>query len=181
MTNKPLDAMTQRVLNLWREVLDALESDVNKLAGTVDWVTKKSVLDSYRLRDSLDWHDSKLKAIDLQYADIRTDKGLFYLMQQNSDVPAFLTEGEIERAIKNPPTDTRAYVRGKAVQNYGASVVGASWESLIFQISPSEPLKRIGLPDARGYGAIDTEHLFSTPAEPAQFISNFERHINKQH
>jgi proteasome accessory factor A len=181
MANKPPDAMTEQVLDLWQKVLAALRNDLESLVGTVDWVTKKSVLDSYRLRDDLGWQDSKLKAIDLQYSDIRTEKGLAYLMQRNSKTPDFFAEPEIAHAVDNPPTDTRAYVRGKAVRNYGNSVVGASWESLIFQISPDEPLKRVGLPDARGYGAIETQELFAVPREPAQFISDFERHLKEQH
>lgn len=181
MANKPHDAMTQEVLNFWREVLDALESDNESLVGTVDWVTKKSVLDSYRLRDDLGWQDSKLKAIDLQYSDIRADKGLAYLMQRNSMTTELFTDLEVERAMINPPEDTRAYVRGKSVQSYGQSVVGASWESLIFQISPDEPLKRIGLPDARGYSATETAHLFAKQDELIEFVSNLEQLINDQH
>ena len=181
MAHKPNDAMTVQVLALWGEVLDALESVTESLIGTVDWVTKKSVLDSYRLRDDLGWQDSKLKAIDLQYSDIRADKSLAYLMQRNSKRAELFTEQEVQRAMTNPPEDTRAYVRGKAVQNYGQSVVGASWESLIFQISPDQPLKRIGLSDARGYSAIETAHLFAKQCEPAEFVGNLEQLTNKQH
>ena len=181
MASKPFDAMTKQVLVLWRDVLDALESDTQSLIGTVDWVTKKSVLDSYRLRDDLGWQDSKLKAIDLQYCDIRVDKGLSYLLQRNSNSSEMFDEQEVELAIANPPVDTRAYVRGKAVQNYGANVVGASWESLIFQISPDQPLKRIGLPDARGYRSNETEHLFAQQCEPAEFVTKLEQLISEQH
>lgn len=181
MATKPFDAMTNQVLELWQEVLDALEQNPDTLVGTVDWITKKSLLDSYRLRDDLGWQDNKLKAIDLQYSDIRADKGLAYLVARNSGMPNMFSDTEIEWAIDNPPEDTRAYVRGKSVRNYGANVAGASWESLIFQISTDEPLRRIGLPDASGYGANQTAEIFKTLASPADFVANLESLISKQH
>lgn len=178
---KSTDAMTLKVLDLWREVLEALETDISSLVGLVDWVTKKSVLDSYRLRDELGWQDNKLRAIDLQYADIRQDKGLAYLMQRNSGTSDFFTEDQINQAVDNPPEDTRAFIRGKSVQRFGSNVVGASWESLIFQISTDEPLKRIGLPDARGYDAKTSANLFMHEPTPAEFVANLELLINEQH
>ena len=181
MARKPSDEMTQKILGLWQEVLDALEHNPDTLVGKVDWITKKSLLDTYRLRDSLGWQDSKLKAIDLQYGDIRAEKGLAYLVSRNSGGSDMFSESEVEWAIDNPPQDTRAYVRGQAVRNYGLSVVGASWESLIFQISTSEPLHRIALPDAGGYGASETAHFFETLSNPAEFVDNLERLIGKQH
>jgi len=178
---KSNDSMTLKVIDLWREVLDALEADISSLVGLVDWVTKKSVLDSYRVRDDLGWQDSKLKAIDLQYADVREDKGLAYLVQRNSGESDLFSEDQIQQAVDNPPEDTRAFIRGKSVNRFGTSVVGASWESLIFQISPDEPLKRIGLPDARGYGAKISAHLFTQVTSLEEFVVNLEHLINEQH
>ena len=177
LATKHADPMTMQVLNLWESVLDALENDVDSLVGTVDWVSKKSLLDSYRLRDDLGWQDSKLKAIDLQFSDIRADKSLALVIQRNSGGAEFFSEQDITRAVANPPEDTRAYVRGKSVQNYGEYVVGASWESLIFQPSPDEPLQRVGLPDARGYGASETSALFADHPNLTDFVADLERLI----
>ena len=44
----------------------------------LDWVAKLKLLNQYRDRDDLDWDDAKLHLIDLQYADIRPDKGLYH-------------------------------------------------------------------------------------------------------
>ena len=177
---KPADEMTAQVLNLWREILDALEHDRDSLVGTVDWVTKKSLLDSYRLRDDLSWQDSKLKAVDIQYSDVRSDKGLAYLLQRNADTDDFFEASEIQHAISNPPIDTRAYLRGMSVQLFGHDVVGSSWESLIFQISPDEPLRRIGLPDASGYGAAQMSELFAQNLSLQKFVAHLERVIRNQ-
>ena len=175
------DVMTDQVLEMWGQVLDALESDKNSLIGLVDWLTKKSLLDSYRVRDGLNWQDSKLKAIDLQYSDIRSDKGLAYLVSRNSSAPNFFSDTQVEAAIHNPPRDTRAYVRGKSVEHFRDGVVGASWESLIFQVSSDEPLKRIALPDAHGFTADIAAHLFENADSLANFVTNLERFADNEH
>lgn len=181
LADRAVDEMTAQVVQIWREVLDALEKEPDSLIGIVDWVTKKSLLDSYRLRDGLGWQESKLKAIDLQYSDIRVDKGLAYLVQRNSQSVELLKQQEIDHAVSNPPVDTRAFVRGNSVKYFGDTVVGASWESLIFQISPNEPLRRIGLPDARGYNATQTASLFEQSLPTAEFVSSLERLTKNQH
>jgi proteasome accessory factor A len=181
LATKGADVMTRQVLDLWESVLDALENDIDSLIGTVDWVSKKSLLDSYRLRDDLGWQDSKLKAIDLQFSDIRADKSLALVIQRNSGVSDFFSEEDIARAVANPPEDTRAYIRGKSVQTYGEYVVGASWESLIFQTSPDDPLQRVGLPDARGYGASETSAFFADHLNLTDFVANLERLIANRH
>ena len=47
-------------------------------ARELDWVAKLQLLEQYRDRDGLDWDDAKLHLIDLQYADVRPDKGLYH-------------------------------------------------------------------------------------------------------
>ncbi|MTV27983.1 hypothetical protein FTX61_21630, partial [Nitriliruptoraceae bacterium ZYF776] len=55
------------------DVLTTAEDDPRRLAGQVDWATKLELLEAYRERDGLDWTSNRLKAIDLQYHDVRRD------------------------------------------------------------------------------------------------------------
>ncbi len=72
------DAQTVDVLARWESVLGRLETDPMLCARELDWVAKLQLLEQYRDRDGLEWDDAKLHLIDLQYADIRPDKGLYH-------------------------------------------------------------------------------------------------------
>ena len=48
----------------------------------------------------------------------------------------------VERAIFDPPTDTRAYFRGECIRRYPDSVFGVNWDSISFNVG-DEPIKRI--------------------------------------
>jgi proteasome accessory factor A len=53
-----------------------------------------------------------------------------------------VTEEEVQAAITTPPSDTRAYFRGRALEKYASSIAAASWDSVIFDVG-RESLVRI--------------------------------------
>jgi proteasome accessory factor PafA2 len=130
------------VLQRWENVLSALESDPLSLQRELDWVAKYRLLESYRERDGLAWSDPKLRLIDLQYHDVRTDKGLYYRMAATGKVDRLVSDREIELAIMEPPEDTRAYFRGRCIARYPDAIAAASWDSMIFDTG-KEALQRI--------------------------------------
>jgi proteasome accessory factor PafA2 len=130
------------VLRRWENVLSALESDPLSLQRELDWVAKYRLLESYRERDGLAWSDPKLRLIDLQYHDVRTDKGLYYRMAATGKVDRLVSDREIEQAVMEPPEDTRAYFRGRCIARYPDAIAAASWDSMIFDTG-KEALQRI--------------------------------------
>ena len=64
-------------------------------ARELDWVAKLQLLEQYRDRDGLDWDDAKLHLIDLQYADIRPDKGLYHRLVRLGRIERLLTDEEV--------------------------------------------------------------------------------------
>jgi Pup amidohydrolase len=130
------------VLQRWENVLSALESDPFSLQRELDWVAKYRLLESYRERDGLAWSDPKLRLIDLQYHDVRTDKGLYYRMAATGKVDRLVSDREIEQAVMEPPEDTRAYFRGRCIARYPDAIAAASWDSMIFDTG-KEALQRI--------------------------------------
>jgi Pup amidohydrolase len=130
------------VLQQWEATLTALEEDPMNLARELDWVAKYRLLEAYRERDGLDWADPKLALIDLQYHDVRRDRGLYYKLVAGGKVERLVTEGEVELAVGQPPEDTRAYFRGKCIQKYPGSIMAASWDSVIFETG-REALQRV--------------------------------------
>jgi proteasome accessory factor A len=143
------DPWTAEVMLRWDEVLSGIERDPMDLSGQVDWVAKYRLLDGYRTKNNLDWKDSKLRMMDLQYHDVRTDKGLAYLLERNGKLERIVDESDVQRAITDPPDDTRAYFRGSCLAKYSRHIAAASWDSVIFdtgadvlqRVPMSEPLR----------------------------------------
>jgi proteasome accessory factor A len=126
------------VLRRWEAVLTALESDPMSLADQLDWVAKLRLVDGYRERHGLRWGDARLAALDLQYHDLRPDRSL----AGRVGLERLTGDDEVAEAMTEPPTDTRAYFRGKCLQKYAADVVAANWDSLVFDVG-TDPLRRV--------------------------------------
>ncbi|HEX6400740.1 MAG TPA: depupylase/deamidase Dop, partial [Actinomycetota bacterium] len=94
------DTPEQReVLDRWEGVLSALESEPLTLHRELDWVAKYRLLEGYRERDRLEWSDPKLRLIDLQYHDVRRDRGLYHRLAATGKVERLTTDGEVDRAV----------------------------------------------------------------------------------
>ena len=94
-------------------------------------------------RDGLDWSSPRLQAIDLQYSDVRPDKGLYNRLSAAGRFERIVTDAEVERAVIEPPEDTRAYFRGRCLAKYPDEVAAASWDSVIFDLPGRESLQRV--------------------------------------
>jgi len=136
------DDATADVLARWESVLTRLADDPRTLAGELDWVAKLEILEGYRARDGLDWSSSRLQLVDLQYADLRPDRGLYNRLVARGRIARLVSEEEVTRAMTTPPTDTRAYFRGRCMAQYAANVAAASWDSVIFDIG-RDSLQRV--------------------------------------
>ncbi|HSX68982.1 depupylase/deamidase Dop [Nocardioides sp.] len=137
------DAQTRDVLHRWESVLDRLERDPMLCASELDWCAKLQLLQQYRDRDGLDWDAPKLHAIDLQYADIRPEKGLYHRLVSLGRMQTLVDPASVERSMQEPPEDTRAWFRGTCLAKYGDGVAAASWDSVILDLEGHESLHRI--------------------------------------
>jgi proteasome accessory factor PafA2 len=136
------DEITLDVLARWEDALDKLGRDPMLCAGELDWVAKLRLLEGYRERESLGWSSHKLQLVDLQYSDVRPEKGLYQRLVARGSMATLFAEDEVQRAIVEPPDDTRAYFRGRCLAKYPAEVVAASWDSVIFDVG-RESLVRV--------------------------------------
>jgi Pup amidohydrolase len=137
------DAQTRDVLARWESVLNRLEADPMSCARELDWVAKLKLLNQYRDRDGLEWDDAKLHLIDLQYADIRPDKGLYHRLVRMGRMDRLLVDDAVADAMHVPPVDTRAYFRGRCLEKYADRIAAASWDSVIFDLPGRESLQRV--------------------------------------
>lgn len=155
---RPEPAWTD-LIREWGAVLHDLEVDFMRTADRLDWSAKLRMLNGFRRRDVLDWNDTKLAMAALQYHDTDPRKGLAYRLEQRGMLRRLFTDVELDRATADPPTETRAYFRGRCVERFPESLVAANWDSLVFDTG-EEPLKRVPMMEPlRGNKALVGELL----------------------
>jgi len=138
------------LLERWERVLTQLAEEPRQCARELDWVIKRELIHSYMSRKEVGFDDQRISMLDLQYHDLRLDKGLYYRLEREGYVERLLTDEEIHRAMQLPPTDTRAYFRGTCLRKFPAHVYGASWTSILLDTGAAA-VKRIPMTEpARG-------------------------------
>jgi len=153
----------QDVLLRWQHVLLGLKSDPMSVANVVDWVAKLRIVEGFTLRHGLQHDDARLKAIDLQYHDMRVDKCLAL----RAGLEVLCETDEVLRSMSQPPSSTRAFFRGTVLQRWPHAVIAANWDSVVFDID-NEGLKRVPMPEPlRGTKVLVGELLAmcQTPAD----------------
>ena len=138
-----VDEMTADVLDRWESILGRLAEDPMLTSRELDWVAKLELLEGYRTRDHLGWGHPRLQLVDLQYSDVRPERGLYNRLAARGRMVRIVSDEEVTLAMENPPDDTRAYFRGRCLQKYPDSVAAASWDSVIFDIPGHDSLQRV--------------------------------------
>lgn len=129
-------------LQHWESLLAGLENDPSSVADRVDWVAKQRLIDAYADRHQLAPGSAALRAIDLQYHDMRRSKSL----ASRCGLVSLIHPDEVQRAMTHPPESTRAYFRGRCVDRFGNDVIAANWDSMVFDIG-TDPLRRVPMDD----------------------------------
>jgi len=102
----------------WQYVLDSLNDDPDQLDREIDWVIKRRMIRSYIERNDTTWNDPRVFMLDLQYHDLRLNRGLYYLLERGGLVERVLNDDEIIKAKTEPPPDTRARMRGSSSSSH---------------------------------------------------------------
>ncbi|MBV1893149.1 MAG: proteasome accessory factor PafA2 [Ilumatobacteraceae bacterium] len=155
------------VLDRWEGVLTALESEPESAAGIVDWIAKRRLVEGYGNRHDLEPGSMRLKAIDLQYHDLRVDRCLAL----RAGLETLVSADEVGDAMTQPPETTRAYFRGRCLAKYPDEVVAANWDSVVFDVG-SEPLQRVPMMDPLRGTAEHVATLIDTSASARALLDN---------
>jgi proteasome accessory factor A len=158
------------ILDQWRELLDGVRDNPDTVADRVDWVAKLRVVNGYKERHGLNERDAKLRAIDLQYHDLRASHSL----SQRVGLRKLVEDATVREAVHNPPPSTRAYFRGQCVARYPDEIVAANWDSVVFDVGEG-PLQRVPMLDPlRGTRALTAE-LLETSATASELLAALDR------
>jgi proteasome accessory factor A len=104
-----------KALEMWEHCVSTIENDPLKLGTEVDWVIKHNLIEAFRSKNGLALDDARVQALDLQYHDIRQDRGIFYRLQARSMVDRICDEKDIVAAMDIAPQTTRARLRSEFI------------------------------------------------------------------
>jgi proteasome accessory factor A len=114
----------------WEAVLEDLEADVMRCKNRLDWVAKMAMVREFQSSQNLAPDDPLLQSLDLEYHRLDLAAGLYYAIEQSGVMLGVPEESAIRRAVSEPPSTTRALVRGKCVQRFAAAVESAQWDHI---------------------------------------------------
>ena len=71
----------------------------------------------------------------MEWHNLKQDEGLYYILRKDKMVERIVSDHLIEQAMREPPANTRAYVRGKTQQllnkeGKGRELSADAWENL---------------------------------------------------
>jgi len=170
-SSRSIDVVTKDVIVRWQHVLECLARDPMELHEKIDWVMKRAMIESFMERKQLDWDSPQVGMLDLQYHDLRPDKGLYYLLERQGRAERIVTDEEIAAAVHNPPRDTRAYFRGECLRRYGSAVFGVNWDAISFGVN-GEPIKRILMAEPLKGTKVYVEDLLTSSPTAAELVRN---------
>lgn len=129
------------IVALWGETLDMFaERDWDRLAGRLDWVLKKRLLEEvFDANPGISWRSPEAKYLDLMYGNLAADEGIFWPCLDEGFVEQPVDAEAIERYKTMPPEDTRAYTRGNVIRLRGDYKIDhANWDSVTirYNLSP---------------------------------------------
>jgi proteasome accessory factor PafA2 len=154
------------VLRRWEQVLTGLETDPESVAGQVDWVAKRRLIEGWIDRHDAAWTDPRVAALALQYHDLRPERSL----AGRVGLERIVSDEEVQRAVTEPPTDTRAYFRGRCLAKYADHIVAANWDSIVFDVG-AEPLRRVPMMEPSRGTEAHVGRLLDECSTPAELVA----------
>jgi proteasome accessory factor A len=109
------DPQTKAILARWTDVLEKLQTDPTELDRELDWVIKRGLIEDYMDRHRLSWRDPRVLLMDLQYHDVRQERGIYHRLAAHNRIDRLTDDETIERAKHTPPQTTRARLRGEFI------------------------------------------------------------------
>ena len=157
------------ILRRWGDVLHGLGTDPTTVASTVDWVAKRRILEAFADRHNLRPGDPRLRAMDLQYHDLRPDRSI----ASRVGLERLVDTRAVAHAVTEPPRNTRAYFRGTCLSRFPREVVTANWDSLVFDLG-TDPLQRVPMMDPLRGTAAHTEELLGSVNSAQELLARIE-------
>ena len=121
-------AEAHEILQLWAATLDALENSPEALVGSIDWITKRFLLEEA----GADATWAERKKIDIRYHEL-SDEGYFAVLSKTGITQSLITPEQIERAMRTAPPDSPATSRGHFIREFadGDEPLAVNWKRIV--------------------------------------------------
>ena len=124
----------RELVHHWQEVLDALDQyQATKempswLVGGLDWATKRQLLDEAGEQAPLEAR----KKIDICYHEL-SPVGYFQMLHAAGLTTSFVSLTDIDRAVRTPPADSPATMRGHFIREFSAdsAPLSVNWKRVV--------------------------------------------------
>lgn len=161
----------ERLLALWEDTLAKLKArDFDTLSRRLDWVLKRRLLQGVLdRRPGLTWQSPALKHLDQVYASLDESDGLFWAVERAGQVDRVVDDTAIDRARREPPSDTRAWTRAHLLRLADEDKVDqVDWDRMRFSVSagrvPFARTRTVHMPEPFGDTRADNERYFADEA-----------------
>lgn len=108
------DLVTDAILFIWEDTLTRLLKDPMGLWRRLDWVMKHHLLELWK-SEQPNWTNVELQSQDMEYHNLHPIDGLYHAIHDQME--HIVSDELIRVACTEPPSDTRAFLRGKVVQH----------------------------------------------------------------
>ena len=173
-------AETGAILAFWQASLRELQAqcadgdepgEPQGAAGHLEWVAKKQLLDATARRHPGTRGHDVLHAVDLAWSELSpAGRGL------SEQVPAGVVSGSglgdqmLEAALSEPPTTTRAWLRGRLVSTFPGQVVAAGWHSMVLETG-EKAQRRLPLTDTLSFTRAATAPALKDAADVVEVLA----------
>ncbi len=120
------------IIQEWKKTLNDFKHKPENLSDRIDWAIKEKLFTEFMESESFNWDDPIMQSLDLEYHNLDPDRGLYRALEDENQVYSLLKEEEINQAIKFPPLETRAKIRGDAVNKDGEKIKNIHWTGIEF-------------------------------------------------
>lgn len=119
-----------KVMPEWERALDNLDEDPERMNGLVDWLIRRRVIRRMMDKHDLPIYDPRVASVDRIYDNTDPDIGIGMLLRSKGVMNQWMPEEhEIENAITNAPSTTRAKTRADLIRKYYHNeTIMASWD-----------------------------------------------------
>jgi len=159
------EAHEAAVVTAWTRALADLRSDPALCADRLEWVARHRLLTAYAERHHLAWDHPRLAQLDLAWARLDSP-GPFDAMERAGRFLPVVAAEEVARAGAEPPSDTRAWLRGTLVRLVPERVVAASWDWMAVRDTDGR-VHRLDLAEPAGNAAAALGRLVDAAAVDA--------------
>ncbi len=127
------DSVTTSILAVWEDTLERLLQNPMSLWRRLDWVAKLTLLEAFK-ENVPNWNPEWLRSQDMEYHNLDPEKGLYMLFRRRME--RLVSDELILDSVNEPPTDTRAYIRGKIAEHLShsggtLSLCANAWQHLV--------------------------------------------------